>query len=45
MNNLLAAEIIKKVPDAIINKWLVVSIVELLIIIILVIVLNQDGYI
>jgi len=38
MNNLLAAEIIKKVPDAIINKWLVVSIVELLIIIILVII-------
>lgn len=38
MNNLLAAEVIKKVPDAIINKWLVVSIVELLVIIILVII-------
>jgi hypothetical protein len=39
MNNLLAAEVIKKVPDAIINKWLVVSIVELLVIIILVIII------
>jgi len=39
MNNLLAAEVIKKVPDAIINKWLIVSIVELLVIIILVIII------
>ena len=39
MNNLLAAEVIKKVTDAIINKWLVVSIVELLVIIILVIII------
>jgi len=39
MNDLLVAEVIKKVPDTIINKWFIVSFVELFVILILLITL------
>jgi hypothetical protein len=39
MNYLLAAEVIKKVPVTIIDKWLIVSCIELFVILILVIII------
>ena len=39
MNVLLAADIIKKMPDTIVNKWFIVSFVELLVILILIIII------
>ena len=39
MNVFLAADIIKKMPDTIVNKWFIVSFVELLVILILIIII------
>jgi hypothetical protein len=39
MNVFLSADIIKKIPDTIVNKWFIVSFVELLVIFILIIII------
>jgi predicted RND superfamily exporter protein len=39
MNVFLSADIIKKIPDTIVNKWFIVSFVELLVILILIIII------